>query len=153
MAFGILWYTSRFRYIKTTLIHKLMPEHKAILIYELVAGSCSTLLYNIDRWFGIFGGRVIAWSCNFLITRLISDLIIYKERYLECDWSISVQLIRNRSAKIGNNSARICSNRRTNQISRSANFLKQKKNKHGGWNLRVIAVKFGWVFNELCLFK
>ena len=29
---------------------------------------------------------------------------------LDCDWSISVQLIPNRSAKIGNISAKICNN-------------------------------------------
>ena len=29
---------------------------------------------------------------------------------LDCDWSISVQLIPNRSAKICNNSAKICNN-------------------------------------------
>jgi hypothetical protein len=32
--------------------------------------------------------------------QLISDIIIYKEMFLDCDWSVSVQLIPDRSAKI-----------------------------------------------------
>ncbi len=39
---------------------------------------------------------------------IISDTIIYKEMLLDCDWSVSVQLIPNRSAKICNKSAQIC---------------------------------------------
>ena len=44
---------------------------------------------------------------------MIRPLIIYIEMILECDWSISVQLIPNRSdknAKICNKSAKICNN-------------------------------------------
>ena len=38
-------------------------------------------------------------------------LIIYKEMILDCDWSVSVQVIPNRSAKIWNAaSAKICNN-------------------------------------------
>ena len=43
-----------------------------------------------------------------------------------------------------NNSAKICNNRRTNQIWRRKTgvqiFLTKQTNKHGGWNLRAIAV-------------
>ena len=37
---------------------------------------------------------------------LITYIIIYTEMILDCDWSISVQLIPNRSAKICNKSAK-----------------------------------------------
>ena len=43
----------------------------------------------------------------------VSDVIIYKEMFLGCDWLIRVQLIPNitqNSAKICNNSAKICNN-------------------------------------------
>ena len=61
----------------------------------------------------------------FLLLQYSSTLIIYKERYLDCDWSISVQLIPNRSAKICN-SAKI-----SNVENRECNFF-NKTNKHGG---------------------
>ena len=50
-------------------------------------------------------------------TNFVFRLMIYKKMFLHCDWSISVQLISNRSAKDCYNSAKICNNRRTNQIS------------------------------------
>ena len=54
---------------------------------------------------------------------LLQMVIIYKEMFLDCDWSISVQLISDRSAKICDNNAKMCNksaklfnNRRANQI-------------------------------------
>ena len=39
------------------------------------------------------------------------ELIMYRERYLDCNWSISVRLIPKRRAKICSNGAKICKNR------------------------------------------
>ena len=42
--------------------------------------------------------------------QVILMLIIYSEMILDCDWSISVELIPNRSAKVCSKSAKICNN-------------------------------------------
>ena len=45
------------------------------------------------------------------VLKLLSNIIVYKEMFLGCDWLIRVQLIPNitqNSAKICNNSAKIC---------------------------------------------
>ena len=48
-------------------------------------------------------GNCTEWSAIWCV-------IMYTEMILDCDWSISVQLIENRSPKICNKSAKICNN-------------------------------------------
>jgi hypothetical protein len=43
-----------------------------------------------------------------MLLQAISHIIIYKKILLDCDWLVSVHLIPNSSAKICNNSAKIC---------------------------------------------
>ena len=47
---------------------------------------------------------------SFYVLAIVNTLIIYKEMFLDCDRSISVQLFLNRNAKICNNNAKVCTN-------------------------------------------
>ena len=47
----------------------------------------------------------IIFTCDFQHLRL-TNAVIYKQRYLDCDWSISVRIPN--TAKMCNNSAKIC---------------------------------------------
>ncbi len=63
------------------------------------------------RWFYLLVDNEVELSNCFsiiiIIIIIIYFIIIYKEMFLECHWSVSVQLIPNRNAKICNN----CKNR------------------------------------------